>query len=161
MAACATKPARPTASTAYARPPLQDDFLDDLVGSWRIARSARGKQIENAMDARWVLQHQFVQLHMIDVGTPPAYEANVLIGFDPAKKQYTAHWCDTFGAGYSAIGHGARAGDSVEFRFDYDDGPFFNTFTWHPADRSWTFRGENGQPDGSRKPFMEDHATRR
>jgi len=157
LCGCATS--APVGSPAH--PPLQDEFLDRLVGNWRVTRSVRGSTVQNAMDARWVLGHQFVRLHMIDVKTPPTYEASVLIGYDATKARYVAHWCDVFGAGYSAVGYGARSGDSVEFRFAYDDGPFFNTFTWHPRDASWTFRGENGQPDGSRTLFMEDRATRR
>jgi len=160
LSGCASRPS-PKPDAAFARPPLRDDFLDHLVGNWHISRSTRGKTVENLMDAHWAIQHQFVQVHMIDTKTPPAYEANVFIGFDAAKSRYVAHWCDTFGAGYSAIGYGTRNGDSIEFRFSYDDGPFYNTFTWHPADHSWTFKGENGQPDGSRKLFMEDRATPR
>lgn len=151
----------PSAAPSYAKPPLHDEFLDHLVGEWRIERSARGRTLENTMTARWVLQHQFVEVHMIDPASPPQYEATVHIGFDPAKSRYVAHWCDNFGAGLSSVGSGTRNGDSVEFRFEYDDGPFFNTFTWHPDDHSWTFEGENGQPDGSRKLFMKDRATQK
>jgi hypothetical protein len=158
-AGCATSPA--TSSTPVTdRAPLQDDCLDHLVGDWRITRSIRGTTAENTMEARWVLAHQFVQMHRIDVKRPPAYEAIVLIGYDAEKKRYIAHWCDTFGGAYSGDGFGIRAGNAVEFRFDYADGPFFNTFTWHRASSTWTFRGENGAADGSRKLFMEDAARR-
>jgi hypothetical protein len=84
----------------------------------------------------------------------------VLIGFDSAKSRYIAHWCDAFGGAYSTDGFGVRQGDTLEFRFTYDDGPFFNTFTWHPQTRTWTFRGENGRADGSREFFMEDEARK-
>ncbi|MFO0837116.1 MAG: DUF1579 family protein [Phycisphaerae bacterium] len=158
LSGCASPAAREHGP--FVRPALQDDFLDHLVGRWHIARSIRGKVVENAMEARWVLQHQFVEMHLIDAATPPAYEATVYLGFDPDKARYVAHWCDNFGAGFSALGYGVRRGDSVEFRFEYDDGPFFNAFTWHADDDSWTFRGENAASDGSRKLFMEDRATR-
>jgi hypothetical protein len=156
LASCTSQP-----QAAPARPPLQDDLLDRLVGRWAIARAVRGTTVPNEMEAHWVLGHQFVQMHMTDPNSPPQYEAIVLIGVDTEKRRYVAHWCDTFGGGYSSIGYGTRTGDSVEFVFGYDDGPFYNTFTWRPQDHSWTFRGENGQKDGSRKLFMEDHATRR
>jgi hypothetical protein len=150
----------PALSPAASRPQLQDEFLDHLIGDWRITRTMHKGTSENTMHAKWVLGHQFVLVHMIDVQRPPAYEAIVLIGFDSAKPRYIAHWCDTFGGAYSADGLGVRQGDTVEFRFTYDDGPFFNTFTWHPQTRTWTFRGENGRPDGSRELFMEDEASR-
>jgi hypothetical protein len=150
---------RPVSNLAH--PPLNDPFLDHLVGRWSIARSIRGTTVPNEMEAHWVLCHQFVQMHMTDPKNPPQYEVIVTIGYDKDKSRYVAHWCDTFGGGYSAIGYGSRKGDSVEFAFRYDDGPFYNTFAWHEQDYSWTFRGENGQKDGSRKLFMEDRATRR
>ena len=156
IAGCA---AQPTVKPAH--PPLADALLDNLVGRWSIDRAIRGQILPNEMEAHWVLGHQFVQLHMTDPKSPPQYEAIVLIGFDPSKSRYVAHWCDVFGAGASSVGYGVRTGDSIEFRFAYDDGPFFNTFTWHPAERSWTFRGESGRADGSRTLFMEDTARRR
>lgn len=165
LAACAllqgcANPASSTDNSATPRPSLHDDYLDNLVGDWRLTRVMPTRTAENTMQCRWVLGHQFVQMHMIDVKSPPAYEAIVLVGYDRPRSRYIAHWCDSFGGEYSADGYGVRKGDSIEFRFDYPDGPFFNTFTWHPETRTWTFRGENGQPDGSRKLFMEDTAKK-
>jgi len=147
---------RPSAATG-----LKDDFLDALVGRWRLSGTMVDGPVENDLSARWVLGHQFVEMHWIDVKRPPEYEAQVLIGWDPARREYVAHWCDTFGGGYSAVGRGARVGQRVEFRFDYPSGPFFNTFTHDPIANSWTFRGENGKPDGSRTLFMEEVARRK
>ena len=147
-----------------ARPPsggLQDEFLDRLIGDWRLTRSIRGNVKYNDVTARWVLGHQFVRIDMTDVARPPTYEALILIGFDAARGRYVAHWCDSFGGGGSADGYGARHGDVVEFRFDYPDGPFFNTFTWRRDAGAWTFRMENGLPDGSRRLFAEDSLVRR
>ena len=60
--------------------------------------------------ARWVLDHKFVELHLVDAATPPQYEAIVLIGYSHADERYVAHWCDTFGGAFSALGRGsARA----------------------------------------------------
>jgi hypothetical protein len=53
---------------------------------------------------------QFLQIHMKDVADPPAYEALVLIGYAHADKRYVAHWCDTYGGKFSAVGHGRRSG---------------------------------------------------
>lgn len=157
VACCAAQPAR----SSDAQAPASDPFLDNLRGSWLIERHAHDKLIHNTLDCRWILQHQFIEMHMLDTASPPQYEATVLVGYDPDHDRYVAHWCDSFGPGVSSVGFGTRTGNSVEFRFQYNDGPFFNTFTWHPDSRTWTFRGENGQPDGSRKLFMEDTATRR
>jgi hypothetical protein len=139
---------------------VDDPFLDNLVGHWDIERTIRGRVIHNSLDTEWVLQHRFVRLHMKDVADPPKYEAIVLIGFDPAAGRYVAHWTDNFGAQYSAIGYGKRSGDTVEFVFQYPDGPFYNTFTWNPASGTWKMLLENGGSDGKRSFFAEDTVRR-
>lgn len=159
---CASSaPSAAAIAATQSQSPLSDEFLDHLVGEWRITRTIRDTTVENTMRAEWVLGHQFVQMHMIDVKRPPAYEAIVLLGFDAKRECYIAHWCDSFGGAYSGDGFGVRSGEHIEFRFDYPDGPFFNTFTWDAAAGSWRFRGENGQADGSRTLFMEDVAVKR
>lgn len=163
LVGCASNPDVPRESPAEiaGHPPLTDELLDRLVGTWHIDRAIRGTHVENRMTAAWRLGHQFIEMHMIDTASPPAYEAIVLIGRDDEKRRYVAHWCDAFGAEYSAVGHGTRAGDRIEFRFDYESGPFFNTFSYDRAGDTWQFRGEAGGQNGKRTPFALDHATRR
>jgi hypothetical protein len=106
---------------------FKDDFIENLVGDWKLTRRIRGTEVHNTVKAGWVLNHQFLQLHMKDVANPRTYEALVLIGYSYTDKQYIAHWCDTFGGKFSARGFGKRSGDSIEFQFQYPDGPFFNS----------------------------------
>jgi hypothetical protein len=135
---------------------FQDDLISNLEGTWRLGRQIRGTKVENQARASWILNHQFLQLHMKDVADPPKYEAIVLIGYVSSEKQYVAYWTDTYGAKVSAAGRGTRTGNSVEFRFEYPDGPFFNTFTWFPERREWEFRMESQGPSGARKLFAVD-----
>jgi hypothetical protein len=135
---------------------FEDDLISKLEGEWRITRQIRGTTVENAARATWVLNHQFLQLHMKDVASPPKYEAIVLLGYIYSDKQYVAYWTDTFGAKYAGVGRGVRSGDSVEFRFDYQDGPFFNTFTWFPERRQWVSRMESQGASGNRQLFAID-----
>ncbi len=139
---------------------FKDEFIEQLNGDWKLTRKIRGKEVMNKLHAEWVLNHQFLQLHMVDVAEPPTYEALVLIGYSHADKQYVAHWCDTFGGKFSAVGRGKRTNDQIEFEFSYPDGPFFNTFIWDPKAQEWTFRMENQGPDGRRRLFAEDHLRR-
>ena len=156
---CSATPNPSDAPDAAVQPTARDDFLGHLVGDWHITRRMQSRTVENTMSARWVLGGMFVQMHMIDVARPPKYEAIVLVGHDPQRDRYVAYWCDSFGPGYSAEGIGVRHGDTVEFTFQYENGPFVNTFAWHDADRTWTFRGENVSPSGEHVFFMEDTAT--
>ena len=80
-------------------------FLDKLAGHWNLTQTVRGTTKENKVEADWVLEHQFLRVHMKDVASPPKYEADVYIGYDKAKNRYVAHWMDTFGGGFSSIGH--------------------------------------------------------
>ena len=140
---------------------FQDPFNQNLVGRWHITRKIRGTQVENTLQADWVLNHQFLQLHMKDVARPSQYEALVLIGYSYGDRQYVAHWCDTFGGKFSAIGHGKRLGESIAFEFHYPDGPFYNTFTWNASNGTWVFRMESVDKDGGRVLFGEDTLRRR
>ena len=136
-------------------PPLDDPFLDNLVGKWRIERRIDGTFVVNSLEAKWVLQHHFLQLHMKDVANPPKYEAIVLIGYDGLAERYVAHWMDVYGGAYSGKGVGRREANTIEFEFPYPDGPFYNTFFWQPNEKGWRMLLEN-MKDGKRVIFAED-----
>ena len=141
---------------------VDDPFLDNLVGHWEITRKIRDRTEKNALDVDWVLQHRFVRLHMKDLADPPKYEAIVMVGFDPQRMRYVAHWTDNFGAQYSGVGYGKRSGDCVEFDFASDDGEhFYNTFTWNPQSRGWRMLLESAGKDGTRRLFAEDNVVRK
>ena len=135
---------------------FNDPFIDQLAGEWTLTRQIRGKEVENSLRAEWVLNHQFLQIHMKDVADPPAYEAFVYIGYQQSAQRYVAHWMDVFGGKASAVGYGKRSGDSIEFAFQYDDGPFYNTFTWDTLGQGWIFKMESVGKDGKRQLFAID-----
>lgn len=139
---------------------FKDKFIDNLVGNWKLTRAIRGKQVGNSVRVEWVLNHQFLKIHMIDTASPPAYEALVLIGYSYADQRYVIHWCDTFGGKFSSIGFGRRSGNSIEFEFKDPDGSFFNTFTWDPKAKGWTFLMESSGKDGKRGLFAVDTLRR-
>ena len=61
---------------------VRDDFIENLVAQWNLTREIRAKLVQNKLETTWVLNHQFLQLHMKDVADPPAY-------LDPAAKGWT------------------------------------------------------------------------
>ncbi len=135
---------------------FEDDLLSNLEGEWVLKRQIAGRDVENTASVTWVLQHQFLLLRMRDVATPSKYEADVYLGYSYQAKQYVAHWIDNFGGRFSAVGRGVRRGNSVEFRFEYPDGPFYNTFTWDPVSRSWHCHLESVGVNGTRSTFARD-----
>ena len=140
---------------------FRDPFIEQLAGDWQLKRQIRGREVENTVKAEWVLNHQFLQIHMKDVAVPPAYEALVYIGYQHADQRYVAHWLDVFGGKFSAVGYGKRDGDSIAFVFRYDDGPFYNTFRWDAATQSWTMTMESAGKDGKRQLFAIDTLRRK
>lgn len=139
---------------------FRDAFIDNLVGEWRLMRHIRGRDVENTVSADWVLNHQFLRIHMKDVAEPAAYEALVYIGYQHAEQRYVVHWLDVYGGKFSAIGYGRRVGETIAFVFQYDDGPFYNTFKWEPRAESWTFTMEATGKDGKRELFAVDTLRR-
>lgn len=135
---------------------FNDPFIDRLAGEWTLTRQIRGKEVENSVRAEWVLNHQFLQVHMTDNAQPPAYEAIIYIGYQQDAQRYVVHWLDVYGGKGSALGHGKRAGDSLEVTFQYDDGPFFNTLTWDTLAQGWVFKMESINKDGKRQLFAID-----
>jgi len=147
-------------ATAQRKPnPLNDPFLDNLLGRWSVTRKIHGTTLSNTLDVDWVLQHKFLQLHMKDVANPPQYEALVLIGYDGLAERYILYWMDDFGGAYSMVGRGKREGNTIEFQFDNADGPFFNTLKWQPQERGWKMVLESTK-DGKRELFAEDTVRR-
>lgn len=140
---------------------FRDELLDNLVGEWKLTRKIRGRTVENSVKAEWVLNHQFLQLRMKGAGSPPAYEALVLIGYDNTSERYVAHWLDVFGGRSSAtLGYGRREGNSIRFVFEYPDGPFHNTFTWRPEAKTWNFLMRSKDKAGRWGTFAEDDLRR-
>src|SRR5262245_52335136 len=80
---------------------FRDDLLDSLVGKWQLTRTIRGTQVHNTVEVEWVLNHQFLRVHMKDTAVPSQYEAMVFIGYDNASERYVPHWIDVFGGRFS------------------------------------------------------------
>jgi hypothetical protein len=136
---------------------FQDELLDHLAGDWKLTRKMRGQTAENTVKAEWVLQHQFLRVHMKDVATPPSYEAMIFIGYDNTSERYVAHWIDIFGGRFSeTLGYGARDGNRIKFVFEYPDGPFHNTFTWNAEAKTWAFLMEQKDQTGKWSEFAVD-----
>ncbi len=137
------------ATLAQEQPPPPDnpqhifhnELLDKMTGRWKLTGTIRRKSVEHLVEAQWVLNHQFLQVHEKDVTTPPGYEANVMIGYDNTSERYVAHWLDIYGGRVSeTLGYGTRAGDQIEFVFEYPDGPFRTTFSWIADKKQWQWK---------------------
>ena len=140
---------------------FNDDLLDKVVGEWKLKREIQGQIGENTVVVEWVLNHQFLRIHMKDVKKPATYEAMVFIGYDNTSERYVAHWIDVFGGRFSeTLGYGTRNGNTIKFVFEYPDGPFHNSFTWTPETKSWRFLMEQKNKEGKWVVFARDTLTK-
>lgn len=94
------------------------------------------------VSAEWVLKELFVEMRFASVRVGengnPDYEAIYLIGHDDKRNEYILHLFDTFGVtSRPTPGLGIRENNSIRFRFDYEAGIWYNTFTWLPASKAW------------------------
>src|SRR5262245_23676807 len=128
---------------------FKDPGFDRLVGNWKMRGKVMGNAVTYDFKAEWVLNHQFLQLHMKDAGNPQGYEAMVYLGYDNRSERYVAHWMDVFGGRFSeTLGFGRRSGNSTKFIFEYPDGPFHTTFTWDPTTKAWNILMEQKDKAG-------------
>jgi hypothetical protein len=152
----------PLGAQAPAGPP-PIPLLERLIGHWTMTGTVRGQPVTYRLDASWVLQRRFVQLHMVDAKhTPPQYEARVFIGPDTLAGRILGHWLDTFGAAYSVPpGAGVASGDSLTLDFPYPSGAFHDTFAYDAATDTWTIRLDASDGRGGWRRFAEYRARRR
>ena len=129
------------ASSVIPKQVLKDDLLDGMVGHWRLSGKFEGQAVNHSVEVRWVLRHQFLEIHEKDLNPPKGndvpYDALVYVGYAPASRRYIAHWLDVFGGGSETLGYGKRVGSAIEFDFEYPGQPWLTTFRWNAASRSW------------------------
>jgi hypothetical protein len=136
---------------------VKDPLLDHMTGQWVLTGTIAGQQTTHDIAAEWVLQNTYVRLIEVsrekDAAGNPQYEAEVLVGYDAAKKRYVCFWFDITGIASPNTGATAvRDGDSLPFLFKIGASDFHTTFTWQAksASWSWTMDGEEG---GKLQPF--------
>jgi hypothetical protein len=150
------------ASAAESTTSVDETYLDALRGTWDMVGSLGGEPVHYIAEGQRVLQGGFLRLHMIDVNSPPHYEADVFIGFDHQANDYIAHWLDQFGAGGArVVARGVREGQRLVITFPYAEGAFRDTFIWRPPTESWSRLLESQAVDGTWSTFANYTLARR
>ena len=146
---------------ASAQDPARE-LLGHLTGSWTMTGHVMNEPVQYHAKAEWVLQGQFISLHMIDTTSPPGYEAEVFIGLDSAKSEFVAHWLDSFGGtGARVVGTGPRSSSHVEIVYPYEEGRFRNLFTYDAPNDLWSLVIESEGKDGTWSVFARYDVRRR
>jgi hypothetical protein len=147
---------------AHSADSADETYLNALQGHWEMVGAVGKKPVRYRADGHRVLQGGFLNLHMIDTGSPAEYEADLFIGFDRKAHDYIAHWLDRFGAaGARVVAQGTRTGERLVITFPYADGPLRDTFTWQPATKSWSLLLESQASNGTWSTFASYTLTHR
>jgi hypothetical protein len=157
--------ARPVRLSAQSPAEWRDDLVDHMVGTWKQQGEIMGRDAHHAVDAEWVLNHQFLRIHeKTEAGVPGSenrYEAIWFLGYDPVSDRYVLHLLDVFGGRFSeTLGFGLRDGNAIRFVFEYPDGPFHTVFQWSPENDTWQWLMTQKDKDGKWANFGDLKLTR-
>ena len=137
-------------------------LLDHLAGSWQLKGRIAGKQTTHDVQARWVLRHEYLELHEVsrekDGHGEPAYEAIILVSWDPKIHQYACLWLDSTAGGALTSQVTCRAtpfGDSIPFVFTISPSDSIHTtFIYKEASNTWQWLIDN-VTDGKSHRFAD------
>ena len=139
LAACAIP------SPAQNESPSPLKLLDHLAGKWLLKGTIGGKQITHDVQASWVLRHEYLEIHEVsrekEATGEPAYEAIVLVSWDPKVNQYACLWLDSTAGGAltsQTICRATPSGESIPFIFTIAPAESIHTtFTYRSATDTW------------------------
>jgi hypothetical protein len=142
-----------------------DELVEHLTGMWKLEGTVMGHTAHHDIRARWVLNHQFLNIQERTAANAPdsehRYQASWFLGYDGVSDRYVLHLLDVFGARFSeTLGYGTRDGSSIQFVFEYPDGPFHTTFRWQPQSNSWRWLMEQKDKAGKWMTFADLTLTR-
>lgn len=120
-------------------------LLDHLAGDWVLKGTIDGRQTTHDVQAHWILRHEYLQLHEVsrekDPNGHPAYEAIILVSFDPKADQYACLWLDSTSGGALTSHITCRATpavDAIPFIFAISPSESLHTtFTYLGATDKW------------------------
>jgi hypothetical protein len=133
-------------------------LLDHLAGNWVLKGTIAGKQTTHDVQADWILRREYLQIHEIsrekDTNGEPAYEAIILVSFDPKANQYACLWLDSTSGGALTSRVTCRAtpsANAIPFIFTISPSESIHTtFTYRPATDTWQWTIDditNGKAD--------------
>src|SRR5258706_4513004 len=74
---------------------FHDDLLNHLVGKWNVTAIAHGSMFTSDLDADWVLNHQYLLIHLKSHEIIPWWHVKMeyyeYIGYNHYQKRYTIH----------------------------------------------------------------------
>ncbi|MEO6721556.1 MAG: hypothetical protein ABIN67_14400 [Ferruginibacter sp.] len=123
---------------------FHDDLLDHLVGEWHDTAVAHGSTFTSEVEASWVLNHQYLLLHLKSNEVVPWWGVQMeyyqYIGYNHYKHRYTIHGMSIEGDEDLSEGFNYGYRNSNEFKVVAKFGADTNViqrFNWQPESKSW------------------------
>ena len=143
-------------------------LLDHLAGNWVLNGMIGGKQTTHDVEARWILRHEYLELHETsrekEANGEFAYEAIVLVSWDPRANQYACLWLDSTSGGALTSQTTCRAtpsGDAIPFLFTLSPTESLHTtFTYREATDTWQWTIDD-ESNGKTDRFADVTLSRR
>jgi hypothetical protein len=123
---------------------FHSDLLNHLVGKWYITSIAHGHPFTSNLEAKWILNHQFLHIHLKSHQVIPWWHVQMeyeeFIGYNPTSKRYVFHGMSIEGGNDPSDGFGFGYRNGNEFKtvgkFG-SDSLIVQRFTWIPQSNSW------------------------
>jgi len=127
------------------------DLLNRLEGSWVLRGKIAGRPTVHDVQAHWILHHEYLQVNEVsrdkDSQGSPAYEAEILVSWEPKTNQYACLWLDSTAGGALTSQVTCRATPAVNaIPFVFTISPadsIHTTFTYNEAADTWQWRIDN------------------
>jgi len=146
-------------------PPTPTQLLDRLAGTWVLNGVIGGKEATHDVDAAWMLNREYLQLHEVSrekKANDQPYEAIVFISWDAKAQEYRCLWLDnTEGGGLSVPAARAKREDhAIPFVFVVSGGEMHTTFTYDKTSDRWNWTIDDVK-DGKADRFADVTLSRR
>jgi hypothetical protein len=155
-----------TQQTPAAAPNPQRELLERLTGRWVMRGTISGRQTTHDIDAQWVLEKEYVQIHEVSrekgPDGKPQYEAIIYVVWEPKAGEFACLWMDTTGIANfppEGVGHAKPSGDRIAFIFKDPAGSVHTTFAYDRVKNAWTWTIDN-EAKGALTPFARLALTR-
>lgn len=141
---------------------FHDDLLDHLVGNWNVSSVAHGSSFTGDLDARWVLNHQYLLIHLKSHQVIPWWHVQMefyqYVGYNHHQNRYTIHGMSIEGDEDLSEGfcYGYRAGNEFKTVAKFGgDTMIVQRFNWQPHTKSWIVQSRTEIGGKESEVFLE------
>lgn len=146
---------------------FHDDLLDHFVGKWHVTALAHGSRFTSEIDARWMLNHQYLLIHLKSNEVIPWWGVEMeyyqYIGYNRNKQRYTIHGMSIEGDADLSEGffYGYRSGNEFKTVAKFSsDTSIVQRMIWQPGTNTWLIQSRAEISGKEGEVFLEMKLTK-